>query len=73
MIPESEKKILDALEKILKVLSLQIAPGKGLTEKAVLLKTVGLDNKTIAEVLNTSPATIRTLTTNFREKAKKLI
>lgn len=70
---DSEKKVLETLDKILKVLSVQVASGKSLTERAILLKIAGLDNQTIAEVLNTSPATIRTLTTNFRKKARGLI
>jgi DNA-binding CsgD family transcriptional regulator len=52
----------------LKVEALQAASNKSVTEGARLLKLAGLDNQTIAEVLNTSPGTIRTLTANLRSK-----
>lgn len=63
----TEEKILDTLEKILKVLSLQIAPDKLNSERINLLKLAGLDNKTIASVLNTTEATVRM---NPKSKAK---
>ena len=62
---------LERLDLILRVLALQVAEGKSMTERARLLKTAGLDNKTIAEVLNTSDATVRTLTSNLRSRKKK--
>jgi DNA-binding NarL/FixJ family response regulator len=68
---ESDREVLDRLEQILRVLALQVAEGKSLTERARLLKMAGLDNKTIAEVLNTSDATIRTLTSNLRTPKKR--
>lgn len=60
----------EILEKILKVLALQVAADKSVTERARLLKVAGLDNQTIADVLNTTPATIRTLTSNLRSPKK---
>lgn len=57
-----EEKTIDLLEKILRVISLQIASDKSITERARLLKLAGLDNKTIAKVLNTTDATIRAMT-----------
>jgi len=62
----NEDKIVDLLSQILRVEALQAAGSKSITEGARLLKLAGLDNQTIAEVLNTSPATIRTLTANLR-------
>jgi len=61
----------DKLDLILRVLALQVAADKSITERARLLKMAGLDNKTIAEVLNTSDATIRTLTSNLRSKKRR--
>ena len=58
--------IRDKLDSILRVLSVQVASDKSLTERARILKLVGLDNRTIASVLNTTPATIRTVTANLR-------
>lgn len=62
------KKIMAQLDLILRVLAIQVAEDKSLTERARLLKIAGMDNKTIAEVLNTSDATIRTLTSNLRKR-----
>lgn len=61
--------IIDKLDKILRVLSLQVGADKSMTERAYLLKLAGLDNKTIAEVLNTNDATIRALV----NRTKKLM
>ena len=65
------EKIIDLLEKLLKVAGLQVGAEKSITERARLLKFAGLDNKTIAEILNTSPLTISVLTSNLRKKNKK--
>jgi hypothetical protein len=61
-----DERIVDLLSQILRVQALQAASNKSITDGARLLKLAGLDNQTIAEVLNTSPATIRTLTANLR-------
>jgi len=61
--------IIDKLDKILRVLSLQVGADKSITERAWLLKLAGLDNETIAEVLNTNSASIRTLIS----RAKKIL
>lgn len=58
--------VIELLTQILKVEAIQAASNKSVTEGARLLKLAGLDNQTIAEVLNTSPATVRTLTANLR-------
>jgi len=65
------EKIIDLLEKLLKVVGLQVGAEKSITERARLLKFAGLDNKTIAEILNTSSLTISVLTSNLRKKSKK--
>ena len=64
----NEEKIIDLLTQILKVEAIQAASNKSVTEGARLLKLAGLDNQTIAEVLNTSSATVRTLTANLRAR-----
>ena len=64
----NEKEIVNLLDRILKVLALLVAADQSLTERARLLKLAGMDNRTIAEVLNTSDATIRTLTANLRRR-----
>jgi 3-hydroxyisobutyrate dehydrogenase-like beta-hydroxyacid dehydrogenase len=58
--------IVELLTKILRVLALQVTSATSVTEGARALKFAGLDNQTIADVLNTSPATVRSLTTNLR-------
>lgn len=67
----TERQILEKLDLILRVLSLQVAQDRSLTERARLLKMAGLDNQTIANILNTSVETIRTLTTHLRKKGAK--
>ena len=62
----SDDEILDVLKKILRVLALQVSSGTSVTEGARALKMAGLDNQMIADVLNTSPATIRVVTSNLR-------
>jgi len=66
-----EEKILEILDKILKVLSLQVASDKSMTERARLLKVAGLDNATIATVLNTSTSSISVLTSGVKKNIKK--
>jgi DNA-binding NarL/FixJ family response regulator len=56
--------LFERLDLILRVLALQVGAGKSLTERAILLKTAGMDNDSIARVLNTTNATVRTLTSN---------
>jgi len=62
----NDAKIVELLTQILRVEAVQAASGKSITEGARVLKLAGLDNQTIADVLNTSPATVRTLTANLR-------
>lgn len=66
-----DKQIVDKLDQILKILSIQVGSDMGLTERARLLKLAGLDNQTIAEVLNVSVGTVRALTSNLRVKTRK--
>jgi len=66
-----QEKILEKLDKILRVLSLQVAADKSITERARLLKMAGIDNKTIAKVLNTSEASVRALISQSRKGVKK--
>jgi len=66
-----EDRLLEALGKILRVEAIQAAHGKSVTDGARLLKLAGLDNQTIADVLNTSPATVRTLTANLRTHSRR--
>ncbi len=66
-----EEKILETLDKILKVLSLQVASDKSMTERARLLKVAGLDNATIAMVLNTSVNSISVLTAGAKRGINK--
>ena len=63
--------ILEKLDTILKVLALEVGHDKSMTERARLLKMAGLDNQTIAEVLNTTPHTVSVVTANLRTKTKR--
>lgn len=67
----TEEKILDKLDNILRVLSLNVGSDKSITERVRLLKLAGLDNKTIAEVLNTSQEAVRALFSQSKRKSKR--
>ncbi len=69
---KNEDRLLEVLAKILRVEAIQAASGKSITEGARLLKLAGVDNQTIAEVLNTSPATVRSVTANLRPRFKSV-
>jgi DNA-binding CsgD family transcriptional regulator len=71
MAKSTEEQIVEKLDQILRILSIQIAADKSLTERARLLKLAGLENQAIADVLNTSVETVRTLTSNLRVKTKR--
>lgn len=67
----TEEKILEKLDLILRVLSIQVAPDKSLTERVRLLKIAGLENQAIADVLNMSIGSVRTLASNLRTQSKR--
>jgi hypothetical protein len=73
MPPINEEKLLaelsEKLDVLIKVVSIQVGADKSTTERARLLKMAGVDNQTIADVLNTSVPVVRTLTSNLRKKA----
>jgi DNA-binding CsgD family transcriptional regulator len=68
---KTTEKIVELLSKILRVQAIQAASDKSITEGARLLKLAGLDNQTIAEILNTSSGTVRTLTANLRTRSTR--
>ena len=63
---KTDEKAIELLSQILRVQAIQASSDKSLTDGARLLKLAGLDNQTIADVLNTSAGTVRTLTANLR-------
>jgi len=67
----TDEQVIYKLDQILKILSIQVGADKSLTERARLLKLAGLENQAIADVLNTSVETVRTLTSNLRTRTKK--
>lgn len=69
---KTDEKITELLSQILKVQAIQAASDKSVTDGARLLKLAGLDNQTIAEVLNTSAGTVRTLTANLRTSSRRV-
>lgn len=71
MAKASDDKVVDLLTKILQVQAIQVASGLSVTDGARILKQAGLDNQMIADVLNTSTATVRTLTSNLRESTRR--
>ena len=64
-----EEQILERLDQILRVMSLQVGAEKSITERVGLLKLAGLDNKTIAKVLGTTEATVRALAAPGRQRS----
>lgn len=62
------EEIIERLDLVVNELGIQVASDRSISEGARLLKMAGLDNKTIANVLNTSVATVRTVTANLRVK-----
>jgi hypothetical protein len=66
-----DDEVVSLLTKILRVLALQVSSGTSVTEGARALKMAGLDNLMIAEVLNTSPATVRAVTSNLRTTGRR--
>lgn len=71
MVLSKEEKILEKLDQILKVLAIQVGNDRSTGERVHLLKTAGLDNKTIAEVLNTSTNIVRALDSQYKTKRRK--
>ncbi len=65
----TDQRVVELLEQILRVEAIQVAAGKSVTEGVRLLKLADLDNQTIAEVLNTTAATVRTLAAGKRAAA----
>lgn len=61
-----DDEILEKLDQILRVLALQAVADKSITEGVRLLQIAGLDNRTIANVLNMSDTTVRVVMTNLR-------
>jgi hypothetical protein len=72
--PSKVEKLLEELNEridvLIRVVGIQVGTGKSTTERARLLKMAGLDNKTIAEVLNTSSNVISVLTANLRTRRR---
>ncbi len=55
------------------MLAVQVAAEKSATDGVWLLKLAGLENKTIAEVLNTTEATVRALSSNLRRQRARAV
>lgn len=62
----------DKVDVLIKVSGIQVGQDKSMTERARLLKMAGVDNQTIADVLNTSVAAVRTYTTNLRVRRSQV-
>ena len=72
MATSTEEKILERLGQIVNLLALLIASDRNtVTDAARSLKMAGLDNMTIAEILNINVTTVRTLTSNLRGKSSR--
>ncbi len=67
----SDDKMLEKLNQILKVLATQVGTGKNTGERVHLLKVAGLDNQTVAEILEISPDAVRALESQQKSKRRK--
>jgi hypothetical protein len=68
-----DQTIADRLDQIVRILALQVAGDRSVTDGVWLLKLAGLDNKTIAEVMNTTESAVRALLSNQRRQRAKAI
>lgn len=60
------KEIVDKLDLAINLLAFLVVGDRSISEGARALKMAGLDNRTIAGVLNTTEGTVRTVTSNLR-------
>lgn len=67
----NEEIIIEKLDQILKVIAIQIANDKNTGERVHLLKVAGLDNQTIADILETSVNTVKVLASQHKAKRNK--
>ncbi len=67
----NEEIIIEKLDQILKVLAIEVANDKNTGERVHLLKIAGLDNQTIADILETSPNTVKALASQHKAKRSK--
>ncbi len=66
-----EERTEEKLDQILKVLAIQVGSDKSTGERVHLLKVAGLDNKSIAEVLETSVNTVKVLASQYKTKRSR--
>jgi hypothetical protein len=66
MAKSKEEMLLEKLDTVIRLLALQIASDKSVTEGVQALRLAGVDNKTIAKVLGTTDQTVRTLASSTR-------
>jgi hypothetical protein len=71
MAVSNEEKILEKLNQILKVLAIQIGAERNMGERVRLLKIVGLDNQTIAELLEIPSNSVKVLASQQKAKRRK--
>ena len=64
--------LIEKIEILIKVTAIQVGGDKSTTERARLLKMAGLDNQAISEVLNTSAAAVRALTSNLQARRRRV-
>ncbi len=62
------EEVLERLDLAINLLAFLVAGDRSISEAARVLKMAGLDNRTIANVLNTTDGTIRTVTSNLRTR-----
>lgn len=62
------EELIEKIDILTKVVGINVVADKSTTERARILKLAGMDNQSIAKILNTSQGTIRTLTSNLLKR-----
>lgn len=63
--------LMDKLDTIIKLMILLKSEGKSMTEQVKILSAAGLQPKEIAEILGTTPNTVRVTLVNIRKQKRK--
>ena len=71
MAERGQEVVIARLGTIIKLLAMSVAEGKTQTEKIRILSAAGLAPKEIAEILGTTPNTVRVALSGLRKRIKK--
>lgn len=72
MAKSKEDQTFEILQQLLRVVSIGVTADKSITESIPLLKSAGIDNKTIATILGTTELTVRVIASQTKSKNRKI-